>query len=715
MLLFEYQKLLQSKTRIACASILLFVLVCLATVSRAGSAASEAVPSTNTQTVELPSTNLADQAGVIASALTQTSGPTAGLLDRMIQRLKGVSLEPGTAPPATAKTSAQIRQPQPGAEPAGNGSSRPDFVGRWLLFGLVAAFLARRIWRYFYEEEDDDDFANHLATLAVAHRWVFPVYMILLTAVAVAEFFQFGSFYFSVSVLLLASSLRRYYCEADFSGHPFAQKIHFASSLALVGFAWTIGHGHSPQDPGTWFRWPVNAWTLALLVIRGFNGFYNDSDLAHHRQALGYFLGGFLICGAIGGTFGYTAAASDGYANPWSGAAIFGILACCPLGLLFWRWWIKVAQDRLDGGLFDVLFAEASFSEKPKRPKHLPDVQLLRHWRDHGEIEKAWQTAEGHLFKEPRALPVWLFALETAVLFRRKPDDAKRILGRLCATEEIHYDHRTVAVAQVQGWMEAAGFQFDPAQFKIERPRLLPTELTNKVEEKIREGRFGEAAVILRDVLQDDCLNEPAFVQLVRLYCQDLKNRPAAERLIAEARDTFGPKLLDFLERSLDEWIKLPIRSSVKPKKFFGWLRRSEPVEPPSKKLSITSPPITRAAPRVQASDPMDSYLDRVKQSQDKPPVAFGVVDPVEKLLLERRLGTAVEILKEQAEAAPDDFDLWLRYAGAHGHHCGNPTAAEKIIRKMEGSGHFKKAQLKKAYNQLKKWRKNHAGHQDNW
>jgi predicted Zn-dependent protease len=91
------------------------------------------------------------------------------------------------------------------------------------------------------------------------------------------------------------------------------------------------------------------------------------------------------------------------------------------------------------------------------------------------------------------------------------------------------------------------------------------------------------------------------------------------------------------------------------------------------------------------------------------------VFDRVEQLLLERRLGTAVELIKAQAEAAPDNFDLWLRYAEAYGHHCGNPNAAERIVERMERSGHFKKAQLKKAQTRLNRWRKKHAIHQDRW
>jgi hypothetical protein len=361
------------------------------------------------------------------------------------------------------------------------------------------------------------------------------------------------------------------------------------------------------------------------------------------------------------------------------------------------------------------MFLPRIFGQKVLPKRHLPSLLLLQHWREQGQITKAWDTARAHLFKETRALPIWLFAMETAVLFRRQPDDAIDILARLCATEEIPYDHRTVAVAQMQAWMNGAGFHFRADRFKIERPPLEPSSLADRVQEKCEAGHPNEAAALLRAVLDEDCLNETAFVQLVRVYCQDLKNRPGAVRLIADARDTFSPKQLDFLERSLDEWIRMPIRSTVKRKSFLAWLWPAKPAEPRSHKLSITSPPITRPTRPASPADTMDSYLERVRQSHGKLPDTSGVFDAAEKLLLERRLGTAVELIKQQAENAPDDFDLWLRYAEAQGHHCANPAAAEKIVRQMERSGRFKKAQMKKAYLRLRKWWKKHATHQDNW
>ena len=57
----------------------------------------------------------------------------------------------------------------------GRQSDATDYAGskvlwwfqRWLVFVLVAFFIARRGWRYFHEVQEDDDFADHLATLAV--------------------------------------------------------------------------------------------------------------------------------------------------------------------------------------------------------------------------------------------------------------------------------------------------------------------------------------------------------------------------------------------------------------------------------------------------------------------------------------------------------------------------------------------------------------------
>ena len=586
------------------------------------------------------------------------------------------------------------------------------FLERWGLFVVVAFFLARRVWRYFIEVEVEDDFADHLTTLARAHRWVFWVYMALLTVVAVMEYTRFGNFFFSLAILFLTASLRRYYCEAHFADFPKAQKVHLALRLLLIWLGWSLGYNHYLSNFSTWFHGPIFAWVLLALATGAFSQFYNHEDVAEHRRELYWFGIGFLIFGVLGATGGYFFWRSTQTFSIWICLGSGAFMACAPLMVYFKRWSKKVSEGVGGRMIYDLIFSENFFAEKPRKKKRLPEILLLQHWRDHGEVEKAWSEAQSHLLKEARALSVWLFAMETGILYRRKPGEALEILRQLCATEEFHYDHRTVAVSQVQGWMAAAGFGFDANQFKIARPPLAPSALTDKVEAKCRAGQFGEAATILMEVLEKDSLNEVAFIQLVRLYAQDLKNRPAAQKLIDDALETFGPNLLEFLQNSLDEWMKLPVRSTAKRRRLLDRLLRRDPPELAPRKLALNF----QLAAKPPSKDPLDVHVERLQQSQAKnQPDTSATHDPVEKMLLERRLGSAVELLQQQAEAAPANFEVWLRYAEAHGHHCGQVATAEKIIKRMERSGHFKKAQLKKAHTQLRKWHKKHPLRQAGW
>ena len=167
----------------------------------------------------------------------------------------------------------------------------------------------------------------------------------------------------------------------------------------------------------------------------------------------------------------------------------------------------------------------------------------------------------------------------------------------------------------------------------------------------------------------------------------------------------------------MDDWLKLPARSHKPPGGFFNGLRRPARAESVSHKIILDGPPDPSPAhrPPAEAPDPVARHLARLKQVSPPVPDSTGVADPVERMLLERRFGSAVELLKAQAESQLENFDVWLRYAEAHGLHCGNITTAEKIIRQMERSGNFKKAQLKKAYTRLKKWRDKHPHSNLSW
>ena len=586
------------------------------------------------------------------------------------------------------------------------------WLHHWLLAGFVALLLVRRIWLFWRDPENDD-----FATLAVAFRWVFPAYLLLLLTVIALETVQVGNTFFSLSILALAFSLQGYYCDSHFADYPRLKAVHFGLVLASGWMAWHLPPGCILSPPASWFvgtHFIGGIWSWGLVAVTAFllRRFISSPDLAGHVQAVKMLLGAYVAIMFAGGAMGALVWHRLGFmGSQWHGVATGALFAATSFsGYLFYT--KNPVFSEVLGGPIVELFLPDFFGEKVRRKKRLPEITLLRHWRQHGEVEPAWQAARQNLLAEERALPIWLFALETTILYRRQPEDALTILRDLCQSEEIHYDHRMAAVAQVQGWMAAAGFKFDAARFQIKQAPFKPSTLSNKVEVLCREGRFGEAVNWLEETLREDSLNEHAFVQLVRVYAQDLKNRAAAERMIENAEETFSPKLLKFLRQSVDDWIRLPIRSAKKRRGFLGRLRRDSLAPGVPKKMVVHAggePPLKKS------DDPLDVYLERLQKSKPPVPDTSRAKDRIEKLLLERRLGTAVELLKEHAEAAPADFELWLRYAEAQGLHCGNIFGAERIIQRMDRSGNFTKAELRKVNNQLKKWRKKHPVQRSGW
>lgn len=231
----------------------------------------------------------------------------------------------------------------------------------------------------------------------------------------------------------------------------------------------------------------------------------------------------------------------------------------------------------------------------------------------------------------------------------------------------------------------------------------------SQVEEKCRAGKINEAAKLLNAILAKDSLNEAAFILLVRLYAQDLKKRAVARKLIEERRETFSPNLLEFLESSLDEWAQLPSRGNVGSTGRFGRIFIPNFQNSKPHKITLKSNP---ALAEPKKPDPIEAYLERVKQAWSEPsPMLNQPQDSIEKLVHERRFGTAIEQLKEQADAHPKDFVIWLRYAEVHGNHCGEISMAEKIIQQMERSRNFKEAEIKDAYASLNHWREKHPRH----
>jgi tetratricopeptide (TPR) repeat protein len=162
------------------------------------------------------------------------------------------------------------------------------------------------------------------------------------------------------------------------------------------------------------------------------------------------------------------------------------------------------------------------------------------------------------------------------------------------------------------------------------------------------EGKFDEAETVLKSLLAENPSNLDAGLMLMRLYVQDLRRSDKAAEVLRslESQPHIPSAHLEFARRSIHEWGR----------------RKTKPAD-------------------------------------DVPP------ESVDELLAAGHLGTAVETLEQKLAAQPDDFDLWLKLAEAHGLHSGNLHRAEKIVWKIESHSAFSPEQIALAKARLAEWR----------
>jgi tetratricopeptide (TPR) repeat protein len=162
------------------------------------------------------------------------------------------------------------------------------------------------------------------------------------------------------------------------------------------------------------------------------------------------------------------------------------------------------------------------------------------------------------------------------------------------------------------------------------------------------EGKFTEAEVILQTLLAENPSNVDAALMLMRLYVRDLRRSDkAAEILRALEKQPHIPSAhIEYARRSIHEWGQ----------------RKSAPA-------------------------------------------AEVLPESVDELLACGYLGTAIEILERKIKEQPEDFDLWLKLAEAHGLHSGNLQRAEKIVQQIEANRDFSAEQIEVAKARLKEWR----------
>ena len=160
-----------------------------------------------------------------------------------------------------------------------------------------------------------------------------------------------------------------------------------------------------------------------------------------------------------------------------------------------------------------------------------------------------------------------------------------------------------------------------------------------------QQGRFTEAELVLQSLLKKNPANVDAAILLTRLYAQDLHDVEKASAVLAslEREPHVSSGHIEFARRSIHEW--------------------SRPQPPPEE---IPAPP-----------------------------------ESVDDLLALKYFGTAIEVLEQKIKEQPQDFDLWMKLAEAHGWHCGDIKRAEKIVEQMENSFAFDAGQIQAATRQI--------------
>ena len=549
--------------------------------------------------------------------------------------------------------------------------SRSPVYTRELLLFLMGCFGLKTAWNFFNRRSQNNPYGNYLEELPVAHRWTFFLYTGLIMAAVLMESLRAGSFYSTLSILCAASFIRKYYCDACFSTYPVVRLLHLALILSSVAVGLRMA-----QPSHGWLL----IWMGLMFCVYSLNIFYNHPDWMEHRNGLFGFFMVFAALFLIGGALGY-------YLFHTRGMTLFcGALPVVGLVPTFYRWLERVVNTNTGYLVHDIVFSEGSFAEAPKRTSAVPSLALLNHWIKSGEVKKAWSTAKMHLYNEPESVPIWLFAMKVAVLHLDTPKDAQSLLKQFIQCTEIHPDHRSVAVARMQEWMGQAGHPFNPKDFVVLTKAVQPSTLEEKVDQHLQAGDIGRAEGVLTEALKTDCLNEAAFIRLVRLYAQEKRDIKGAERLIADARHTFGPSLLDMLGSYIHTWHELSRTQSAEGDGRIKLISVGETQRPP---------------------DPIEEYLKRVREGQKAQERAV-YSDAIGQAIAEHRYGTAIDLLEEKTKADPHNFELWLRYAETYAVHCNSLSTAEKILRKMKQSRAFTEEQMGQAHGELVKWQTRH-------
>ncbi len=416
-------------------------------------------------------------------------------------------------------------------------------------------------------------------------------------------------------------------------------------------------------------HWLVIGFAALVLWI-GYK-FIRNEDFAEHLSVLKFglvFLAATFLAGMSIGKFS---------GSPLAGACACVVLAIPALVFLF-KVFDRAFNDSLGGFVFDLLFNEGPFAEKIRTVrKKRPNLTLLRHWRDSGHVRKASRTVRGALANDRQCFGHWLFAIETALLYERSPYKATRLARRLIRLKEISEEQKLYAVKQLETWSDLTGkrISLNPPAPVVRRK---PFEEAVALRE---QGYFEEAETRLRHVLTRDHDNFAALQLLIRLYAQDLKRPDLAEKTFDELKRTphVPGSLVDFVEKSLSDWIGAPPCAERKKRSF--WER-----------LSFRSP----KSPAFSPMSP-ESQLAADQPTADSPELGPDPSMSVADLLKDGYIGTALERAQTEAEAQPTNFAAQRQLLDAYCRGFVSIKNAEKLLAKIEREPKFKEQQKQEA------------------
>jgi tetratricopeptide (TPR) repeat protein len=348
----------------------------------------------------------------------------------------------------------------------------------------------------------------------------------------------------------------------------------------------------------------------------------------------------------------------------------------------------RATNDFLGGLVFDMLFSEGAFAEKIRPHPKLPNLQLLLHWRDNGEAKKAFKTARRALYHRSEALPIWLFAAETAAVHLKNLPGAITIIHRLCRSKAFNSDQKVIAANRLRGLAMTRGFELAVEELiQSGKQRPVPKPL-HKVEQLRSAGHFQEAELLLKEMIRKNPENFAAHAMLVRIYAQDFHSLEKAESAIRhlEAEPYADPIIIEFLRTSVKDWHAQPDASTALPS-----LKKPQRTN----KLVLSAPRITQIQPIAPVPTSYTATEDLPRQK--KPMYITGLSPDIADLVTESRFGTAVEILEDRIRKNPEDLDLRLELMHVQTNCCGYFSSGERVLKTILASRNFSEIAKDKA------------------